>query len=309
MCQCRGISRGSIILQWAPISFRFSICWDWAHGQIIWWVGRGKAEFEYLNRTFSSCDLNQVRLPDQCRCIAWPCNVQVEFMSLRLTPSFSHKHGRILKGLLERPSDTNPSSRVSSMPINFHAFSIPFRYPTNLIESCRASVHGLLRPEIPVSAIPTRHECLSILLDFARQTPHRGGTTPTSYIKWWSCVFREWIGPLAIKWSAMVSSNFFYSTLLFTSVWKVEGRICSRRLGQSLSTLDSTKHNCLSLFFYTLNDPFTLHFSSLSFSVFSVIPEKGISKLHFRGTFAERRDLIDKHPYKSDIRTCITISR
>ena len=80
----------------------------------------------------------------------------------------------------------------------------------------------------------TRHESLPILLHAARKTPHRGRTTPPSCTKWWSCVFREWIGPLATKWSAMVASTLFFFKILFSSVWQTTGRsTCFRQLGQS----------------------------------------------------------------------------
>ena len=44
--------------------------------------------------------------------------------------------------------------------------------------------------------LPTRHQCLSILLYVARKTSHCGRTMPPSFIKWWSCIFRERVWPL-----------------------------------------------------------------------------------------------------------------
>ena len=66
------------------------------------------------------------------------------------------------------------------------------------------------------------------------KNPHRGRTTSPSCIKWSSCVFREWVGPLANKWSAKVSSALFSYKISSCSVWETEGRTtCFRRPGHS----------------------------------------------------------------------------
>ena len=105
---------------------------------------------------------------------------------------------------------------------------------------CPGSPHPLwpeVRRRAEVGALvslPTRYERLSILLHVTRKTSHRRRTTSPSCIKWQSYVFREWVGPLANKWSAMVASTLFTSKIFFFTVWKIEGRrTCSRRLGQS----------------------------------------------------------------------------
>ena len=61
-------------------------------------------------------------------------------------------------------------------------------------------------------------------------------TTPPSCIKWWSCVFREWIGLLATKWSAMLVFTLFSFKILYSSVWQTARRsMCFRQLGQSFT--------------------------------------------------------------------------
>ena len=120
----------------------------------------------------------------------------------------------------------------------------PHRWSTNLytsylatqsIESCQASPPPLWPCWGNSHAeVPTGHESLSILLHVARNTPHRGRTTPPGCIKRWSFVFREWVRPLAKRWSAMVASTLFSFKILSFFVWKTEGRTtCSRRLGHS----------------------------------------------------------------------------
>ena len=46
-------------------------------------------------------------------------------------------------------------------------------------------------------------------------SPEKPASRRTTYIKWWCCVFREWVQPLAIKWSAMDSSTFCSSNVLY----------------------------------------------------------------------------------------------
>ena len=82
-------------------------------------------------------------------------------------------------------------------------------------------------------ALPTRNNRLSILLYLARKTSDCWRTTPPSYIKWWSCIFRERAWPLEIRWSTMVAFTF-QCLKMHSSVWKIEGRkTCFRRLGHS----------------------------------------------------------------------------
>jgi hypothetical protein len=67
-----------------------------------------------------------------------------------------------------------------------------------LFESCQNSATPLsgFRCEQRIKrqdilALPTRHQILSLLLYAARKTPHCGRTTPPSYIKWCSYIFRK----------------------------------------------------------------------------------------------------------------------
>ena len=109
---------------------------------------------------------------------------------------------------------------------------------------CQGYAHILWNEDADLDEriLPTRHESLSILLHVARKTSHRWRTTPPSYIKWWSCVFRKWIGPLANRWSAMVASTLCSFKILSSFLWKTEGRtIGSRWLGQSSADFARSK--------------------------------------------------------------------
>ena len=125
------------------------------------------------------------------------------------------------------------------------------------IESSRVCAPPLwpdLLEDAPVYAVlPTGHKSLSILLHTARKTSHRRRTAPPSNIKW-SYVFREWVGPLANRWSAMVASNLCSLKISFCSVWKPEGRSTySGRLGHNFVDFAHKKADLLpdSLFVYT----------------------------------------------------------
>ena len=82
--------------------------------------------------------------------------------------------------------------------------------------------------------LPTWHESLSLLLYCTRKTSHRGRTSAPSCIKWWSYVFRKWVGPLSNKWSNMDASTLCSLKSLSSSVWKTERWSYSGRLGQSI---------------------------------------------------------------------------
>ena len=83
----------------------------------------------------------------------------------------------------------------------------------------------------------SRHQSLSILLYVAPKTPHCGRTTPPSCTEWWSCIFWERVWPLEIQRSDMVAFTLRALKKLYSSVWKTEGRTCSKRLERSFIDL------------------------------------------------------------------------
>ena len=121
---------------------------------------------------------------------------------------------------------------------------------------------------------PPDTKAFSILLDVARKTPHLRGTTPTSYIKWWCCVFRERVRPLAIRWSAMVAcTSFFFLNFIF---------LCMINWGKKR--------------LYTLNDPFIIDFSKGSLTSL-IITEKVIENMGIGNVLIDQRDKCRMTPY------------
>ena len=194
------------------------------------------------------------------------------FKFLRLTRSFSRQHVLIRRRI---SSDTYPreiSPRAStSIPTNFHAFSILFRNADRKallpLFSLLTQINSLKRINSPFTSVveqafdlmsrytnnqvplmqyasdsiaagqargpyPTDTKAF-LYYSTSREKPRIAGELRLRVISSDDAASFEWVKPLAIKWSAMVASTSFSSKILFTSVWKAEGRrICSRRLGQ-----------------------------------------------------------------------------
>ena len=132
--------------------------------------------------------------------------------------------------------------------------------------------------EMPVH--PTGHQSLSILLYVATKTLHCRRTMPPSCTKWWSCNFWEWVWPLEIQRLDMVAFTLHALKILYSSVWKIEGRtICSTQLGCNFIDFCSNGAQ--------ISTSLYINFSNHLIAFTIIITKQSVEVLQFGGLFLD----------------------